>query len=333
MATIHDVAKAAGVSPMTVSNVINDYPHVRPATRERVLEAIAKLDYRVNVAARRLRQGRTGIIGLAVPEIDRPYYGHLAARVIRVAAEHGLRVAIEQTGAVRDHELAAITLSQSLMYDGLILSTVALGDADADLLRVDYPLVALGERLFDAPIAHITMPNIAASHAAVDHLVERGCRRIAFLGGRSDRVDMLSQRHAGYASALEAAGLEADPRLVVDAGVLDMASGRAAVAELRGRGVPFDGIFCVTDTVAIGALHALHAAGLQVPSDVKVIGFDAVPESEFTAPGLSSVDPDHDFIARRAVELLVAQIGGSGRSEAIEETSGFRIVARASTAV
>ncbi|MFI8634187.1 LacI family DNA-binding transcriptional regulator [Microbacterium sp. NPDC077663] len=330
-ATLHDVAKAAGVSPMTVSNVVNGHPNVRPATRDRVLEAISRLDYRVNVAARRLRQGRTGIIGLAVPEIDRPYFGHLAARVIQIAGEHGYRVAIEQTASSRDQELAAITLSQNLMYDGLILTTVALGDADADLLRVDYPIVALGERLFDSPIAHVMMPNVAAAQAAVAHLLERGCRRVGFIGGRSDQVDMLSQRFAGYRAALRAAGIDVDEELIVDAGALDMRAGAEAVTTLRDRNVPFDGLFCVTDTVAIGALHALHDTELRVPQDIKVIGFDDVPESEFTNPSLSTVDPDHEFIARRAVELLVTQISGTVRPKATEETSSFRIVPRRST--
>lgn len=316
---------------MTVSNVINDHPNVRQTTRERVLEAISLLDYRVNVAARSLRQGRTGIIGLAVPEIDRPYYGHLAAAIIRFAGDHGLRVAIEQTQASRDKELAAIALSQNLMYDGLIISTVALGDADADLLRIDYPVVALGERTFDAPIDHVMMPNVEAAQAAVEHLVAQGCRRIAFIGGRSEQVNMLSLRYEGYTRALEAAGFEVDPTLVVDAGILDMRTGCDAVGELVGRGVPFDGLFCVTDTVAIGVLHALAEREIAVPGDVRVIGFDDVPESEFTNPSLSTVDPDHDFIARRAVELLLEQIQGAKRTSGSEVRSGFKIVRRRST--
>lgn len=102
MATIQDVAKAAGVSAMTVSNVINGHPNVREATREKVLKAMTRLDYRVNVSARNLRKGRTGTIGLAVPEVNRPYYGRLAAAIVDAAAPLGLHVSIEQTRARRE---------------------------------------------------------------------------------------------------------------------------------------------------------------------------------------------------------------------------------------
>src|SRR6478752_10823323 len=139
MATLHDVAKAAGVSPMTVSNVLNKHPHVRAETRERVLKAIDDLGYRVNVAARNLRAGRTNTIGFAVPEVDRPYFAQLAARVIAKAQDAGYRVVIEQTGADRENELSAIVSSRTRMYDGLILSAVGLGTADRDLLTTDVP--------------------------------------------------------------------------------------------------------------------------------------------------------------------------------------------------
>ncbi|WP_331730597.1 LacI family DNA-binding transcriptional regulator [Streptomyces sp. NBC_01174] len=113
MATIQDVAKAAGVSAMTVSNVINDHPNVRRATREEVLEAMARLDYRVNLAARNLRKGRTGSIGLAVPGVNSAYYGELAAAIVAAAVRYDLRVSIEQTGALRENELAALSLSRN----------------------------------------------------------------------------------------------------------------------------------------------------------------------------------------------------------------------------
>src|SRR5215218_5422509 len=105
MVTMQDVAKAAGVSTMTVSNVLNNYPHIREETRDRVLRAIDELGYRVNVAARNLRAGRTNTIGFAVPEVDRPYFGQLASRIIAKASAAGYRVVIEQTGADRENEL------------------------------------------------------------------------------------------------------------------------------------------------------------------------------------------------------------------------------------
>ncbi|MFE9452092.1 LacI family DNA-binding transcriptional regulator [Streptomyces sp. NPDC006739] len=333
MATIQDVARAAGVSAMTVSNVINDHPNVRPATRARVLEAMARLDYRVNVAARNLRKGRTGTIGLAVPEVNRPYYGRLAAAIITAAGRHGLRVAVEQTGARRENELEALSLSRNRLYDGLILSTVGMGPADAERLRVDHPVVILGERIFGGPVDHVAMPNVEASAAAVRHLLDRGCRRVAIVCGElGGDVDVSTLRHCGYRQALEAAGLEVDPALVHSVEGLTMDAGARRVREMVADGLDFDGVFCVTDTVAMGVLRGLADAGVRVPEQVRVIGFDNVDESAFLVPALSTVDPDHDLMAERAVALLAARIEESGPpAQRVEFVSGFSLVIREST--
>ncbi|MEU9441642.1 LacI family DNA-binding transcriptional regulator [Streptomyces sp. NPDC048304] len=333
MATIQDVARAAGVSAMTVSNVINDHPHVRPATRERVLAAMARLDYRVNVAARNLRKGRTGTIGLAVPEVNRPYYGRLAEAIIAAADRHGLRVGIEQTGARRENELAALSQSRNRLYDGLILSTVGMGPADAEALEVDHPVVILGERIFGGPVDHVAMPNVEASAAATGHLIERGCRSVAVVCGElRDEVDVSSLRHTGYRRALAAAALPEDPELVRCLPALTMEAGAREARAMVAGGLDFDGVFCVTDTVAMGVLRGLADAGVRVPEQVKVIGFDNVDESAFLVPSLSTVDPDHDLMAERAVALLVARLGSAGRPADREEFVGpFSLVIREST--
>ncbi|OLZ61946.1 LacI family transcriptional regulator [Streptomyces sp. IMTB 2501] len=333
MATIQDVAKAAGVSAMTVSNVINDHPNVRPATRERVLTAMTRLGYRVNVAARNLRKGRTGTIGLAVPEVNRPYYGRLAAAIIAAAGRHGLRVSIEQTGARREDELAALAQSRNRLYDGLILSTVGMGPADVEALKVEHPVVILGERIFGGPVDHVAMPNVEASAAATRHLIERGCRRVAVVCGElRDEADVSSLRHAGYRQALVAAGLPEDPQLVRCVPALTMAEGARQARAMVAGGLDVDGVFCVTDTVAMGVLRALADAGVRVPERVKVIGFDNVDESAFLVPSLSTVDPDHDLMAERAVALLAARLGSAGPPADREEFVGpFSLVIREST--
>ncbi|WP_328743993.1 LacI family transcriptional regulator [Streptomyces sp. NBC_00285] len=169
MATIQDVTKAAGVSAMTVSNVINDHPNVRRATREKALEAMARLDYRVNLAARNLRKGRTGTIRPAIPGVNSAY-GELAAAIVAAAARYDLRVSIEQTGALRENELAALSLSRNRLYDGLLLSPVGMGSADAEWLNVDYPVVILGELIIGAggPRRHAQCRRVEGGHAPSD---------------------------------------------------------------------------------------------------------------------------------------------------------------------
>lgn len=316
---------------MTVSNVINDHPNVRRATREKVVAAMTRLDYRVNVAARNLRKGRTGTIGLGVPEVESPYYGRLAATIIAAAERHRLRVTIEQT-ASRENELDALSLSRNLLYDGLILSAAGMSQADSEQLRVDFPVVILGDRIFGGPVDHVGMPHFEASREATRHLIERGCRRIAILCGAVEEVDTSSLRLAGYRKALEDAGLPADPVLVQQVDRLGMREGAERVRQMARTGLDFDGVFCVTDSLAMGVLRGLADSGRQVPEQVKVIGFDNVAESEYLVPSLSTVDPDHDGMARRAVDLLVRRIGQSDSSTEGEEVVGdFSLVVREST--
>jgi DNA-binding LacI/PurR family transcriptional regulator len=331
VATIADVARAAGVSPMTVSNVINGHPHVRESTRARVLAAMAELGYRVNVAARNLRRGRTGVIGLAVPEIDRPYFAQFAAAVISAAHRHDLRVSVEQTGATRENELAVLALSRNRMYDGLILSTVGMGSADVDHLRVAYPVVILGERIFNGPVDHVAMPNVDGARAAVRHLAGRGCRRIAMLTGAETRgVSVSGLRLTGYRLALQSVGLPYDEALVQRMDAMTMHAAAERVRAMIAAGLDFDGLFCLTDTAAIGALRGLADAGVRVPSQVKVIGFDNIEEGRYLVPSLSTVDPDHAAMAGRAVDLLVSRINGDAGHE--EFVSHFTLTPRESTA-
>jgi DNA-binding LacI/PurR family transcriptional regulator len=333
VATVQDVAKAAGVSAMTVSNVINDRPNVSEATRKKVLAAMVRLDYRVNVAARNLRKGRTGTIGLAVPEVNSPYYGRLATAVITAAERYGLRVSIEQTGASRENELDVLSMSRNRLYDGLILSTVGMGSADVELLKVDYPVLILGERIFGGPVDHVAMPNAEASEAATRHLIERGCRRIAMVcGSVRDEVDVSSLRFTGYRQALLGAGLPVDPGLVQSVEAFTRRAGAECARRMVAGGLDFDGVFCVTDTVAMGVLRGLADAGTPVPDRVKVIGFDNVEESEFLVPSLSTVDPDHDAMAQRAVDLLAGRIEGNRLGTEQEEfVSSYSVVVREST--
>ena len=333
MATVRDVAKAAGVSPMTVSNVLNNHPHVRPATRERVLKAIDDLGYRVNVAARNLRAGRTNTIGFAVPEVESPYFGQLASRIIARAHDAGYRVAIERTGADRENELSAITSSRTRMYDGLILSAVGLGPADRDLLEIDMPMVILGESMFGAPVDHIALPNEEGTYAATTHLIERGCRRIAIVqGGDPDRLSVTSLRHAGYRRAMAEHGMDLDPSLVVERHHLSLEDGRTAAHQLVDAGTGADGVVCITDTVAMGVMRGFADRGLSVPAQVRVVGFDDILEARYSVPSLTTIDPDHEEVARLAVELLLARLADDPHWQPKEHVTGFRVVARESTA-
>ncbi|MQM24067.1 LacI family DNA-binding transcriptional regulator [Glycomyces albidus] len=331
MVTMSDVARLAGVSKMTVSNVVNNRAGVSEPVRLRVLDAIQQSGYRLNVNARTLKAGRTGVIGLAVPGVDEPYFGMLGSFIIEAARARGFHVAIEQTGASDTGEADAIAQSHKLQFDGLILSAVALDPRDQGHSWGDFPIVMLGERDFGASIDHVGMANEAGTRAATEHLVAQGCTRIANVTGWSlEGVHVVSRRYQGYVDGLAAHGIEVDTSLVALSG-MTMEDGRRAVRRLHSSGVPFDGVVAVTDTVALGVIRGLADLGLRVPEDVRVIGFDDVPQSPYTTPSLSSVAPDHRWMAEKAVSLIAARIEDPSRPPE-EHTAPFELKLRESTA-
>lgn len=330
--TMSDVAQLAGVSPMTVSNVINNRVKVSDDARERVLAAIRESGYQLNPSARNLRSGRSGVIGLAVPQIGNAYFGMLAALVIEEARRHGYHVAVEQTGALAKGEAAAIAQSRRLQLDGLILSVVEI-DSPAPLVPTQgYPIVLLGEQDLAGRFDHVTVPNEAGTAAATEHLIDQGCERIAVVtGGDLDRLTMITRRYNGYRAALEDRGIEPDPRLRFTLDALSWEGARSTGRRIADSGLGVDGVVAFSDTVAMGVVRGLRDRGVSVPDDVRLIGFDNVPESAVFIPSLSTVSPDHRWKAAKAVDLIVSRIADPALPPR-QYTAPFAIIRRESTA-
>lgn len=333
-ATLHDVARLAGVSIKTVSNVINERPNVGSATRARVENAIAELGYTPNLTARGLRSGRKGAITLAVPDLALSYFAELAAEVIAAAEAAGVVVLIEQTGGDRERELALLKSPRLNMTDGLVFSPLGMGQEDAAALEVAYPLVILGERIFDGPTDHVTMQNVAAARAATEYLVGTGRSRIAVVGAHEGEVvGSAGLRLSGYRQALESAGIDYDPDLITYSGLWHRANGATCMRELLARGVEFDAVFGLNDTLALGAMRVLQEAGRSVPGDVAVMGFDDLEEAPYSIPSLTTVDPGRGWIARTAVKTLLQRIAEGGAVRPAQtRLAEFEIRRRESTA-
>jgi DNA-binding LacI/PurR family transcriptional regulator len=292
-----------------VSNVINDYPHIRPATRARVEAAVAELGYTPNLTARSLRSGRTGAIALAVPDLGLSYFAELAASVIEAAEEAGVVVLVEQTGGDRDREIELLRSPRLKMTDGLIFSPLGMGQEDVARLEVPYPLVVLGERIFDGPADHVTMQNVEAARAATELLLRSGRRRIAVIGAHEGEViGSAGLRLRGYREALDAAGVPFDESIIGYTTLWHRSNGARCLHELLDRGVEFDAVFGLNDTLALGAMRALQESGRRVPEDVAVVGFDDLDEARYTIPSLTTVDPGREWIARTAVQTLLQRI-------------------------
>jgi len=331
-ATLHDVARLAGVSIKTVSNVVNDYPHIRPATRARVEQAIAELGYTPNLTARNLRSGRTGVIALAVPDLGLSYFAQLAASVIEAAEAAGVVVLVEQTGGDRERELELLRSPRLKLTDGVIFSALGMGDEDAAALEVPYPLVLLGERIFHGPTDHVTMRNVEAARAATEYLLAAGRRRIAVVGAHEGEViGSAGLRLRGYREALEAEGVPFDESIVVTTTLWHRSNGADATRELLRRGVPFDALFGFNDTLALGAMRVLQEAGRRVPEDVAVMGYDDLDEAAYSIPSLTTVDPGRGWIAATAVKTLLDRIArGPDLGAPALLLADFRIAARES---
>lgn len=329
-----DVARLAGVSIKTVSNVVNGYPYIRETTRERVLDAIEHLGYEVNASARSLRSGRTGMIRLAVPELAQSYFAELAEEVLAAARAQGLQVLIEATGYSRDAELEVLRGARRGLVDGLLFSPASMTAADLELLVADVPLVLLGEQLFSPTVDHVTMHNVEAVRAATDLLLDRGRRRVAVLGAPVSPADgAATLRFEGYRLALVTRGIPLDERLVGRTpDGWHRANGARAIGAILDTGAGPDGVVAFNDALAVGAMYEIQRRGLRVPGDVAVVGFDDTDDARFTLPPLTSVDAGRREIAKVAVDLLCRRMAAPGEPSApVLHLAEMRVVEREST--
>ncbi|GAB5079419.1 LacI family DNA-binding transcriptional regulator [Arthrobacter sp. AD-310] len=329
--TMNDVARAAGVSLKTVSNVLNDYEFIRPATKQKVKDAIAELGYQANLTARSLRSGKTYMLGLVLSDLSAPYYAELAARLMKAATQRGYRVLVEQSDAEEQAELNALQGPFRQLTDGLLFTPLAI-DADAVASRVgSKPLVMLGEHVMDPRFDLVTMKNGEAAAAITAHLLRSGRRRIAVLGASPEETTgSAGLRLTGYRTALEEAGVPFDPALVTPA-EWRRDTGAAALANLLDSGVKFDAVFGLNDVLALGAMHELLIRGVRVPQDVAVAGFDDIDEARFASPSLTTVSPGMDEIAERSVALLLDRISGKETADqGVHVKAGFELKIRES---
>jgi len=330
---MRDVARLAGVSVKTVSNVVNDFPHVRAATRTRVLAAIDELGYQMNFSARNLSRGRTGMITLAVPELKLPYFAELTDEVIVAAAERGYTVLVEQTGGVHERELEVLSSDRRRMTDGLVFSPLGLRQGDAPRLEVGYPLVLLGERALHGDVHHVSMANVAGARAVTEHLIGRGRRNIALIGSYDERgASAGSLRTQGFLDALGAADLRHDPARTGHALEWTRTTGADAMRRILDAGIEVDAVFGLNDVLALGAMRVLFERGLRVPDDIAVAGFDDIEDGRFSRPSLTTVQPGRGEIARAAVDLLMDRLSDAPRHEpGTEVVVPHRLVVREST--
>jgi LacI family transcriptional regulator len=329
--TSADVASRAGVSRTTVSLVLNDRGESIPeTTRQRVFEAARELGYHPDHSARGLAGGRSQTLALVLRQTPEQVAGDaLLAETLRglatAARSAGFRVLVEPLGP---GDATYGELVRSGRADGAVVSGPLFDDPElADLVADGFPIVIQGH-LPGAAAPSVDVDNVASARLAVDHLLELGHRRIACITNAALSYTAAADRLAGYREALAMAGVEVAPAFS-EAGAFDSASGHRAMTLILERGRP-DAVFVASDVVALGAIGALREAGLRVPDDVSVVGFDDIPLAAYFDPPLTSIRiPAHD-LGLAAGNALLDRI--AGRDVPARTLLPTELIVRASTA-
>jgi Transcriptional regulators len=329
--TVVDIAKRAGVSKSTVSLVLQGSPLVRDETRARVNHVIRELGYVYNRGAANLRQTSKGtsIVGVIVNDLTNSFFAELAVGIDTVIQSAGYVQFLSSSGEDPGRQAELITSMREHGVSGLIVCP-ARGTTAADLkplVASGIPVVVAVRSVPGAKASSLVSDNQGGMREAVAHLVGLGHRRIAFLGGFADTA-VFAERLRGYREGLEAAGLDFDADLVVNA-----APSRAGGVEAIGRALALRDLptaaVTLNDATAFGVCDGLRAAGIEPGAGFAVIGFDDVIEARATVPALTTVSADPQGMGRRAANLLLKQIN-SGNPEPEAVVTPVRLVVRAS---
>jgi DNA-binding LacI/PurR family transcriptional regulator len=323
-----DVARLAGVSHQTVSRVLNGSPRVRAETAARVRDAIARLGYRPNPAARALVTGRSQVLGVVT--LNSALFGpaSMLAALARAAAEAGFAVSVDSVATL---DRLSIARSVERLLDQGVAGVVLIAPVDTaaealDHLSAEIPLVMLdGDPA--RPDRLVTVDQVAGAREATRHLLAAGHRTVWHIAGPARWFDSAGRR-AGWEAALREAGAEVPPLLVAEDWTA--ASGYRA-GQLLARMPEVTAVFAANDSLALGLLRALSERGRRVPEDVSVVGFDDVPEAAYFIPPLTTVRPDFDAVAEAGLAVLLEELAG-GAHPAGPRTIAPRLVARDSVA-
>jgi LacI family transcriptional regulator len=329
MATIYDVAQAAGVSISTVSHVMNGTRHVSAATEQRVQAAMARLNYRPSSLARGLVRQETKSIALIVPDNVNPFYAELAYDIENCGFAAGYSVLLCNTDYNLARETAYVEMLLSKRVDGVVYMSVDFADARAKLLQAAGIAVVVFDGTFEGMDA-VLLDNYQGGWLATQHLIALGHRRIACITGPSAECRGSAARVHAYRDALTKAGLPLDPCLEIK-GDWSYRSGQAATEALLRLDAPPTAIFACNDNMAIGVLSALHALDAPAPAAVSVVGFDNIAMGAFTTPPLTTVATPILKAGQKLCQLLLDRINGQLAAAPQRITLRSELLVRGST--
>jgi LacI family transcriptional regulator len=306
--TLEQVARHAGVSPSTVSRILNGTAVVSDDKKQAVQDAIRTLGFVPNPVARGLAGGRSLSIGVVTQAIDSPFYGAALRGIEDTLGAAGYSPLFVSGHWNPDEEARCIDVLRARRVDGLIVLTGRLSDAALRALARQLPVVVTGRSLKAPGLVSLDFDNVLGARLATAHLLAQGHRRVVFIGGDPHHPDA-QQREAGFRAAFADAGVAVDPALMT-VGDYQEAGGRVAVERLLDAGQHFTAVFAANDQMAFGAALALHRRGLRVPQDVSLVGFDDLASASYSIPPLTTVHQPVLDLGRTAAAAMLDLLAG-----------------------
>jgi DNA-binding LacI/PurR family transcriptional regulator len=305
--SIKDIARAAGVSHSTVSRALSDSPLVKAETKARIQRLAREMGYSPDARARSLVSGQTRTVGVVVTTIADPFAAEVVQGIENTAHKHNYTVLLCNSNAEHEREIAAVEMLRSKRVDGVIVASSRVGALYQESLeRIGVPIVLINNHSEQNGryTYSVSVDNQHGGYLAVNHLVQLGHRRIAYVSRPGDQSSNLG-RLAGYRQALAQAGIAFDPTLVVP-GTGRVGSGERALPTLMALHEPPTAVFCYNDMMAIGLLRAARQVDLAIPGDLAVVGFDDILLASYVCPSLTTVAQPKEEMGRRAMQMALA---------------------------
>lgn len=312
--TIHDIAKSLNITASTVSRALTDNPRISEATKKAVQKAAAKLNYQPNHIAAALRMGRSKIMGIIVPTVDRSFFSSVVRGIEEIANKSGYNVMVCQSYDNFEKEVATVEALLSARVDGVIVSLGKSTEKYDHFKKIQdkgLPLIFFDRTSESLEVSNVVIDDYLGAYQAVEHLIQEGFTRIAHFTGIK-KLSIYKERLRGYKDALEAHNLSVDKSLIIESN-MQLEDGRESMIKLLNLSQRPDAVFSSSDYSTMGALQVLKENNVKVPQEIALVGFGNEPFTSFTEPPLTTVDQHSMQMGNAAAELFFEQLESSGK--------------------
>ncbi len=318
---IRDIARMCGVGVSTVSRAINNHPDINQETKEKILKCIAENNYIPNNSARNLKRQEAKVIAVLIKGLTNTFLIEMIQILEEEIKRHGYSMALERVHFDQDEVDIALELVKEKRLRGIIFLGGDFENRVSKLRELDVPFVlstagSQPEDISSDEYSSVSVDDMREGYKMTEFLIKKGHKRIAMISAKTDDESVGKLRLRGYKKALEDNGIAFDPELVrfmrPDVEDYSMENGYVVTRDFLDEKVPFTALFCVSDTLALGACRALYEAGIRIPEDVSVVGFDGVEAGKFCCPSLTTIEQPVVEMARATTDILFGIIDGHG---------------------